>query len=375
MATSPIDQRMLSALQALRKLFTQTYSEVRNYTEDERQAIHRFARISMVGASTRIENAVLTDPEIEWIDTVLTNDAKTTAFDLNRKMIENKLSKDRERSIEEVVGCRAMLHLLYSQGPDMFPLSEIELRGLHSELLKHYPEAARYRGNYKTNQNSVVEIDLRTKKRRTVFKTADAGLETKIAMAELLDWYNQTAKQGSWSVAIASELTFRFLAIHPFQDGNGRLGRGIFLMALMQSPDEEISYLAPFLAIDRHIERHRAEYYAVLNQCSDGQFKTNSEEYEMGFFLKFMIKTLTLSLRAIPALKERHSIVSSLSGSTSKVLECFKDTPEERLRTQEISTSTDLPRRTVIYALNKLLKHGLIQKYGQGSGTRYQLVF
>ena len=74
--------------------------------------MHHYALISMVGASTRIENALLTDSEIAWLDTILTQDGKTTALQQNWRRIENKLSKGRERSIEEVAGCREMLMLM-----------------------------------------------------------------------------------------------------------------------------------------------------------------------------------------------------------------------------------------------------------------------
>lgn len=47
---------------------------------DARAYLHRCATISTIGASTRIENAVLTDAEIEWVDTVLAKSGKTTAF-------------------------------------------------------------------------------------------------------------------------------------------------------------------------------------------------------------------------------------------------------------------------------------------------------
>ena len=50
-------------------------------SEEEKKAIHRYARISQIGASTRIENAVLTDAEINWLDTILGEDGSKTAFE------------------------------------------------------------------------------------------------------------------------------------------------------------------------------------------------------------------------------------------------------------------------------------------------------
>jgi hypothetical protein len=87
--------------------------------------LHRWALISTIGASTRIENAVLTDAEIDWVDTALSRDGHVTAFDANKAGILDKLSPRgsdiRERSVEEVVGCREVLSIVYLQSAELFP--------------------------------------------------------------------------------------------------------------------------------------------------------------------------------------------------------------------------------------------------------------
>lgn len=348
---------------------------IQTLSDDEKEAIHRFARVSMVGASTRIENAVLTDAEIQWIDTTLTKDGHPVAFDRHRELIENKLSKDKERSIEEVSGCRNMLFLIYEQYRDFFPLTESTIRALHAELLRYYSKAEHYLGAYKTVTNSVVQINHITGERRTVFKTADPGPITQIAMRELVEWYNKTLLEYPWTLAVASEFVFRFLAIHPFQDGNGRTGRGLFLLSLLQSSDKSLSYLTRYLAIDRQIERHREEYYLTLQRCSGGVFKENPKEYKIELFFKFMLKVLEDSLNDIDVYRKKYTLIKNLSPAATEVLNCFKEFPEKKLTTAEVIKTIKLPRRTVNNALSLLTKSQLIQKYGQGAGTRYQIVF
>jgi hypothetical protein len=51
------------------------------------------------------------------------------------------------------------------------------------------------------------------------------------------------------------------------------------------------------------------------------------------------------------------------------VLDCFKSSPEKRLKVAGIVNETGLPRRTVQYALQTLTKNEFIQKLGQGAGT------
>ncbi len=348
---------------------------IQTLPQDTLNAIHRFARISTIGASTRIENAVLTDAEINWIDTVLTADAKPTAFEAHRYIIENKLSKDRERSIEEVAGCREMLHTIYEQGTELYPLSETTIRGLHTQLMRHYKQAGPFVGRYKGVPNSVIEHNHATGTIRSVFETATPGPITEAAMSDLLAWYNHTLKTSKDPFEIMCQFVFRFLAIHPFQDGNGRLGRGLFLLSMLQNSHKAFAGMAPYLAIDRQIERHRPEYYLVLAQCSQGKFLTNPSQYDFGPFVRFMMKMTLLALDGIDTCLKQTEQVRNLSETATKVLQCFRDHPEIRLTTATILKELALPRRTISHALSTLVNSNLIQRYGQGAGVRYQLVF
>ena len=228
MLSFKLSPELIQHLSELNNQFAKTYATLSGYSDEIKAAIHRYAKISMIGASTRIENAVLTDSEVDWLDTILTDDGKPTAFMANKSLIENKLSKDRERSIEEVAGCRAMLELIYTQGINLTPLSETIIRGLHQELMRFYQKAGPYVGRYKGQSNSVVETNHQTSEMRVVFATAEAGPITEAAMSDLVAWYNSTYQLEPQSIAVACEFVYRFLAIHPFQDGNGRLGRVYF---------------------------------------------------------------------------------------------------------------------------------------------------
>jgi DNA-binding IclR family transcriptional regulator len=80
-------------------------------------------------------------------------------------------------------------------------------------------------------------------------------------------------------------------------------------------------------------------------------------------------------LSDIEIYRNRYSLLQKLSESALAVLNCFKSSPEKRLKVSDIEKDTRLPRRTVQYALQTLTKKGFIQKLGQGAGTRYQLIF
>jgi Fic family protein len=98
-------------------------------------------------------------------------------------------------------------------------------------------------------------------------------------MANLVEWYNSNIHANPWPLLVATEFVSRFLAIHPFQDGNGRLGRALFILILFQSKDKYLEAVIPYIAIDRHIEQHRSLYYTTLRQCSQGKYHQEPEKY------------------------------------------------------------------------------------------------
>lgn len=340
-----------------------------------REAIHRYARISNIGASTRIENAVLTNTEIDWMDETLGDDSRIGSFEKHKEAIENKLSKDKERSIEEVAGLRRVLALIYGNGKEMLPLREIDVRSFHEELLRFYPPASHYVGRYKIASNSVIER-VGGKITREIFRTADAGPMTAVAMQELIDWYNQFLPEELWSLAVISEFVYRFLAIHPFQDGNGRLGRSLFLLGMLHAPDPVLSFVAPYLAVDRQIEKNRELYYIVLRQCSGGIFRQDPKEYHIEYFLDFMLKMIEKSLEQdIDHYEKKFVNYRGLKESEKNVLACFREHPETRLQSGQVAKLANIPRRTVTRALEELVKAGFLQEMGKGPDTRYQLIF
>ena len=145
--------KLVKELINVQSKFATVWQSMESLCLDEKCYLQHQALISAIGASTRIENAVLTDQEIDWVDTVLSEDGKPTAFEVKKSFIIDKLSKDRERSIEEVAGCREMLTTIFQQSADFFPISEVHIRGLHHQLLQYYAPATKYIGNYKTSPN------------------------------------------------------------------------------------------------------------------------------------------------------------------------------------------------------------------------------
>lgn len=369
---SPKLEKALKLLQGDIVLLAQELSTI---NEAEKTWLHKSVLISTIGASTRIENAVLTDAEIEWVDTTLSQDGKTTAYQAKRTLIIDKLSKDRERSIEEVVGCREVLNLIYIQTDDFFPLTESTIRGMHKILLSYYPKASTYAGSYKPSPNLVVSLNHDTGERQVVLEPTPPGPLTEAAMRDLITWYNSVIREYPWTILVATEFVFRFLAIHPFQDGNGRIGRALFLLALMQGDDPALKQVVRFISIDRQIERNRPLYYSALRNVSEGHYRADSKDYNIEPLAWFLLKMIQNALDDVALLRRHYAAMTRLSEGATRVLSCFKSSPEKRLSLSELVQETGLVRRSVQNALVNLVKAGFLQRLGAGPSSRYQLIF
>lgn len=111
------------------------------------------------------------------------------------------------------------------------PLTETFLRQVHQTLLREDYQVHRqlpsgvttsytvHAGTYKTRPNSVIT---RTGER---FEYASPE-ETPALMSDLVSWYNHEAETGELSpIELAALFHYRYIRIHPFEDGNGRIAR------------------------------------------------------------------------------------------------------------------------------------------------------
>lgn len=117
-------------------------------------------------------------------------------------------------------------------------LNEVFIRNLHRMLLKKpyeidavTPDGRPTRrlisiGNYKTQPNNV-----RTSTGEIYYFTAPD--QVKPAMSDLIDWYRRAESQGEHPIVIAATFHYRFVRIHPFDDGNGRMARLLMNMILI----------------------------------------------------------------------------------------------------------------------------------------------
>ena len=114
------------------------------------------------------------------------------------------------------------------------PLTQHFIRTLHKTLLREDYTVYRtlpggvqtsyviHAGQYKTRPNSVIT------RYGDQFEYATPE-ETPALMSDLVDWYNDAERSGKFTpIELAAIFHYRYIRIHPFEDGNGRIARLMF---------------------------------------------------------------------------------------------------------------------------------------------------
>src|SRR5207245_8723077 len=139
------------------------------------------------------------------------------------------------------------------------PLTENYIKQLHGTLLKFSPRDEHHRGGYKTIPNNVEAFDQHGRSVGVIFETALPS-DTPRLMEELVVWTNrELGGKTHHPLLVIAAFVVRFLAIHPFQDGNGSLARVLTNLALLRSG---YSYV-PFSSLEGVVEANRQQYYRV----------------------------------------------------------------------------------------------------------------
>ena len=171
------------------------------------------------------------------------------------------------KDFEEMKAHNTGLEIMKVQALDRErPLSESFIRNLNRIILvDDYYQVSRdgeYRykihvGVYKTRPNSVITFS------GAMFDYASPE-ETPSMMADLVRWYNDEEQKGELSVTeLAALFHYRYIRIHPFEDGNGRIARLIMNYIFYR-------HGYPMIVIP---SADRKKYISALSECDEATGK------------------------------------------------------------------------------------------------------
>jgi Fic family protein len=344
--TLSITQKTLKLIAEIDE-FKGAWAAIGRISPERLSALRRVATIESIGSSTRIEGAKLSDQEVEQ----LLSGIEIRAFS--------------SRDEEEVAGYAAVMEMIFESNSEI-TLTENHLKQLHRELLQYSSKDERHRGEYKTHNNHVEAIGPDGESIGIVFETA-SPFDTPRLMGELVQWANDSLESGELhKLIVIAIFVVVFLAIHPFQDGNGRLSRALTTLLLLRAGYEYV----PYSSLESIIEQNKDSYYLALRRS---QVTIRNEDPEWNHWLDFFLNALAQQKARLNKKIERERLVlGDLPDLSVRVLELTRE--RGRITVAEAAKLTGANRNTIKDHLRALTRAGQLTRHGKGRGTWYGLV-
>lgn len=190
-------------------------------------------------------------------------------------------------------------------------------------------------------------------------------------MGDFLNWYNNSAALPVLTRAGIAHLYFEL--IHPFEDGNGRIGRALAEKTIFQGLNQPF-----FLAFSRTIQQNKKQYYAALADCNHNLDITAWLNYFAATMLSAQEYTKRYIEFIIAKAKLYDRVQDQLNPRQAKVLEkIFRqgvDGFAGGLSAENYISITQTSRATATRDLQDLVNKQVLFSTGERKSTRYFLV-
>lgn len=344
-STLTINQEILSLVSEVDE-FKGAWQHLGRLNPEKLRNLRRVATVESIGSSTRIEGSRLSDREVEKLLSKI--DTYTFA----------------SRDEQEVAGYAFLAEEIFARF-EVIPFTENVIKQLHGDLLKYSSKDHRHRGEYKTISNHIEAFD-QDGKSLGIISEMSSPFNTPRLMQELILWTNEYLENKSLHpLLIVAIFAMVFLAIHPFQDGNGRLSRILTTLLLLKSG----YHYVPYSSLESVIEHNKESYYLALKKAQNVLHDDNPDiSAWILFFLRGLQKQkVHLELKV----SREKNLALHLPQITLEILNLIKE--HGKLGVGDIERLVIAPRSTIKKYLNDLIKEGHILRFGKGRATWYEL--
>lgn len=235
--------------------------------------------LSSIHGTDAIEGGTLTEDEI----TQIIESIPETSQEAHKRRISNLSLAYR---YAEQTALQAL-----ADNPQAFMVSEALLLKLH-QLISSGLNDERYRpGQYRDNPKGKI-TKVGDSDHGGVYKPPQAHVDIKLLMGKFVEWLNSDEVTALSGLIRAPLAHYYFERIHPFQDGNGRVGRLLEKSILLASGDKYASR-----GIDRYYLDNIDRYFSVFNRCWHEE-KTNPATCNQ-VFVEFVLNGFAVTIERL----------------------------------------------------------------------------
>ena len=336
---TPLSHELLMAVRAIgefrgrQKLYSEQSPEVL-------ATLKRVAMIQSVESSNRIEGVTVAPGRIDGLVA--------------------KKSKPRDRSEQEGAGYRAVLAAIHVNHERM-RLSTRLILDWHRTLYRYTKERG---GQWKSKDNAILEV--RPDGLQVVRFRPVAALSTPQFMDRLIKTFNQEmADERADPLLLIPTLVLDFECVHPFMDGNGRIGRLLGLLLLYRAGYE----VGRYIGLERIVEDSKETYYEALHRSSQGWHEGS---HDLRPWWNYFLGMLTAAYKEF---ESRVGTITSGRGAKREMVQSAIQRLPDRFRVSELQLACPgVSYPTLKRALSDLKGQGRIRCLGKGRDAEWERI-
>lgn len=253
------------------------------------------------------------------------------------------------------------------------PLSEAVLFEWHQTLMRGYRNIniGQWRGS-----NEPMQVVSGTIGKEIVHFKAPPSQQVPFEMKQFIGWFNSTAPGQSNAIQnplIRSAIAHvYFESIHPFEDGNGRIGRCLSEKVLSQGLGKPV-----IISLSKTIEKNKKNYYEALKQAQRTLNLTNWLNYFIQLILDALDEAqmqMEFSVRKTKFFDQYRSVLNDRQLKViQRILKAGPDGFEGGMSAKKYMSITKTSKATATRDLQSLLELKIFRRAGGGRSVRYDL--
>ena len=271
-----------------------------------------------------------------------------------------KKSKPSDRSEQEVAGYRDVLAAIHTH-PQKYDVSPSVILDFHRQMYRYTGEKA---GHWKEKDNAIYEV--RNDGKQVIRYQPVSSLKTPEYIAKLCTLYKKAIeRENSDPLFLIASFVLDFECIHPFMDGNGRIGRLLTLLLLYQAGYE----VGRYISLERIIEASKETYYESLYKSSQGWHKG---EHDLRPWWNYFQGMLTAAYKDFEA---RVGTITKTQGAKREMVENAILRLPSRFRISDVQRACPtVSYPTLKRALSELSKKRKIRSMGKGRDAQWEQI-
>ena len=268
--------------------------------------------------------------------------------------------RPRDRSEQEVAGYRDVLADIHANHARM-KLTGGLILDWHRKLYRY---TGQHGGAWKATDNAILET--RPDGKQVVRFRPASALATPQFMDRLVQLFSQAMDEAKTDpLLLAASMVLDFECIHPFADGNGRIGRLLTLLLLYRCGYEAGRYVS----LERIVEESKESYYEALYKSSQGWHKA---EHDLRPWWEYFLGALTAAYKEFEA---RVGTLTSAKGAKREMVQNAIARLPAKFRLADVQrASPGVSYPTLQRAMNELRRAGRIRCLGRGRDAQWERI-